>query len=210
MSEPARTATANAARERNPRGEGDKLRVELLDAAAELMAEKGDLDAISLRSIAARAGVSPTAVYGHFDGHLELLTESVRHCWIEFDRAFDEAEAKVDDPYDDLRLMGEAYIGFAIGQPGKYHVLFANKIDLQIDGRSVGLHTFDRLVEKVARILNDLDDPRDPWFVAVEVFTWIHGIVDLICRHGDGEWPPIEMLLADLQVRLGLVRASTD
>jgi AcrR family transcriptional regulator len=194
------------ARERNPRGEGDKLRVELLDAAAELMAEKGDIDAISLRSIAARAGVSPTAVYRHFDDHLDLLTESVRHCWVEFDRAFDRAEAGIDDPYDDLDAMGRAYIEFALGQPGKYHVLFANKIDLEIDGRSIGLHTFDRLVDKVARILDEQDDERDPWFVAVEVFTWIHGIVDLIGRHGDGEWPPIEVLLDDLQRRLGLVR----
>jgi AcrR family transcriptional regulator len=193
-------------RERNPRGEGDKLRIDLLDAAAELMAEKGDVDAISLRSIAARAGVSPTAVYRHFDDHLDLLTESVRHCWIEFDKAFDAVEDAARDPYDDLQVMGEAYVEFALGQPGKYHVLFANKIDLEIDGRSIGLHTFDRLVDKVARILDEQADPRDPWFVAVEVFTWIHGIVDLIGRHGDGEWPPIEVLLEDLQRRLGLVR----
>lgn len=196
----------SAGRERNARGEGDKLRVDLLDAAADLMAEKGDIDAISLRSIAARAGVSPTAVYRHFDDHLDLLTESVRHCWIEFDRALDRAEAGLDDPYDDLDAMGRAYVEFALGQPGKYHVLFANKIDLEVDGRSIGLHTFDRLVDKVARILDDRDDQRDPWFVAVEVFTWIHGIVDLIARHGDGEWPPIDALLDDLQRRLGLDR----
>ena len=44
-------------RTRNPRGEGDRLRGELLDAATDLMAETGDIAKVSLRAIAARAGV---------------------------------------------------------------------------------------------------------------------------------------------------------
>jgi AcrR family transcriptional regulator len=193
-------------RERNPRGHGDHLRIELLDAAAELMAEKGDVDAISLRAIAARAGVSPTAVYRHFDDHLDLLRAAVVYCWEEFERALVESDAGLTDPYDRLRASGDAYVRFAMEQSGKYHVLFSNKIDVQFEGTPVGVSTFEMLVDKVATILQAREDDRDPRFVAVQVHTWMHGIVDLIGRHGDFEWPPPEVLLTDLQERLGLSR----
>lgn len=195
-------------RTRNPRGAGDRLRVELLDAAAELMAEKGDIEAVSLRAIAARAGVSPTAVYRHFDDHLSLLRAAVTYCWDEFAQAFVDADEGVADPFERLRRSGDAYVRFAMEQPGKYHVLFSNKIDLEFDGHSVGVSAFEMLVEKVAAILAVRGDDRDPHFVSVQVHTWIHGIVDLIGRHEDFDWPPIDVLLDDVMVRLGLAPES--
>lgn len=191
-------------RPRSPRGEGDRLRLDLLDAAAELMAEKGDIDAVSLRAIAARAGVSPTAVYRHFDDHHDLLRAAVDHCWAEFAQAFIDADHGITDPFARLRASGDAYVRFAMEQAGKYHVLFSNKIDLAHDGHPVGISAFEMLVEKVTDILRVLDDPRDPHFVAVQVHTWMHGIVDLIGRHQDFDWPPTEVLLDDVVVRLGL------
>jgi AcrR family transcriptional regulator len=200
------TETRTDSRRRNPRGQGDRLRVELLDAAADLMAEKGDVDAVSLRAVAGRAGVSPTAVYRHFDDHLALLRAAVEHCWEEFARAFVDADEGVTDPYERFRRSGDAYVRFAMEQPGKYHVLFSNKIDVELDGNPIGVSAFEMLVDKVTDILRRRDDDRDPRFVAVEVHTWIHGIVDLIGRHPDGGWPPIGTLLDDLTVRLGLAR----
>jgi AcrR family transcriptional regulator len=191
-------------RKRNPRGRGDRLRVDLLDAAAELMAEKGDVDAISLRAVAARAGVSPTAVYRHFDDHLDLLRAAVVHCWSGFDDAMTAAESDALDPYERFDAMGRAYVEFAMTEPGKYHVLFSNKIDVDMGGRSVGETTFERLVGAVDAILTDRSDARDARFVAVQVHTWIHGIVDLIGRHQNLDWPSVDALVDDLAVRLGL------
>ena len=78
------SAPAPAERQRYARGEGDKLRTDLIDAATDLMATHGSIDGISLRAVARRAGVSPTAVYRHFDDHLDLLRESVADCWKHF------------------------------------------------------------------------------------------------------------------------------
>jgi AcrR family transcriptional regulator len=102
----ARPDARTPARARNPRGEGDRLRVELLDAAVELMAEAGDVDKVSLRAIAQRAGVSPTAVYRHFDDHRSLLREAVEYCWDEFAVALDAADRVTDDPSRRLRAPG--------------------------------------------------------------------------------------------------------
>lgn len=197
-------ASAPLQRERNPRGEGDRLRNELLDAAADLMAEKGDIDAVSLRAIAARAGVSPTAVYRHFDDHLSLLRAAVEYCWTEFEDALASAALEGADPYARLRSCGSAYMRFAFEQPGKYHVLFSNKIDIGFEKQSVGESAFDHLVALVRDVLAARGDERDPRFVAVQVHTWIHGIVDLGCRHTDFDWPPFEVQLDELGRRLGL------
>jgi AcrR family transcriptional regulator len=194
-------------RSRNPRGEGERLRIDLLDAAAELIAETGDVEKVSLRAVANRVGVSPTAVYRHFDDHIALLHEAVTHCWAEFAAALASAST-IADPCARLRAMGTAYTDFAVEQHGKYTVLFSNTVDLRDrphdDAETFGSETFVVLVDLVGEILAANGDERDPYFVAVQVHTWIHGIVDLTCRNPAMWWPPVEELLDDLLVRLGL------
>jgi AcrR family transcriptional regulator len=199
-----------ARRARSRRGEGEQLRDDLLDAAAELMAEKGELDAISLRSIASRAGVSPTAVYRHFDDHLHLLREAVERCWSQFAAHLLEGVAAHDDPYDRLRGAGDAYVRFAMSEPGKYRVLFSNRIDLGMQRVMAGAVAFELLVDLVAAVLRDRGDDRDPRFVAVLVHTWIHGIVDLCGNHEHADWPEVATLLDQLAERIGLNRPVED
>ena len=62
------------ARTRNPRGQGDRLRVALMDAARDLLLELGDQDKLSVRAVTARAGVAPNALYLHFADKDELLS----------------------------------------------------------------------------------------------------------------------------------------
>ena len=209
-----------SSRPRYPKGEGERLRTDLLDAAADLLGTTGDI--VSLRAIAARAGVSPTAVYRHFDDHGELLRHAVAHCWREFERTLAVAAASSDDPFLAFRAAGDAYLAFAREQPGKYRVLFSNKVDLDggrvdLDGgkvdldldEGVGVAAFDHLVGMVTAMLDANGDGRDPYFVAVQVHTWIHGMVDLTGRHPSADWPPLDALLDDLARRLGLVAPST-
>lgn len=191
-------------RARNPRGEGDRLRADLLDAAAELIAEHRSVDRVSLRAVAAAAGVSPMAVYNHFDDKADLMVAAVDHCWDEFQQALAEAYLAADTPFARLRDAGGAYVRFALEHPGKYRVLFSDPADLPARPEPVGLTAFDQLVEVVADILALRDDDRDPTFVAVQLHTWMHGIVTLLGCHPEGPWPAVEDLLDDLIVRLEL------
>ena len=191
-------------RARNPRGEGDRLRADLLDAAADLIAEHRSVDRVSLRAVATAAGVSPMAVYNHFDDKADLMVAAVDHCWDEFQRTLTEAYLAADTPFARLRAAGGAYVRFALEHPGKYRVLFSDPADLPERPEPVGLSAFDQLVEVVADILIARDDDRDPVFVAVQVHTWIHGMVSLLACHPEGPWPSVEDLLDDLVVRLEL------
>ena len=62
----ASTDSAPPVRARNARGEGDRLREQLLVAAVTLIEDEGDAGRVSVRAIAKAAGVSPTALYLHF------------------------------------------------------------------------------------------------------------------------------------------------
>ena len=198
--------TTQPARVRNPRGEGARLRTDLLDAAADLMARHGSIDKVSVRAVAAEAGVSPTAVYRHFENHADLLWAAVHHCFEEFAAVMAEARTVSDDVFEQFRASGEAYVRFARHHTGKYRVMFSNRVELPPREEPVGTYAFDGLVDLVADILDALDDPRDPRFVAVQVWTWIHGMVDLICSHTELDWwPDVDDLLGELRTRLELV-----
>ena len=55
-----------------------------MDATRELLLEHGSADALSIRSITARAGVSPTALYLHFADKEELLRAVCDEAFEEF------------------------------------------------------------------------------------------------------------------------------
>jgi AcrR family transcriptional regulator len=199
------TAALPARRPKSARGEGDRLRQDLLESAANLMATHGDVESISLRAVARNAGVSATAVYRHFDDHLTLLREASEFCWANFRDALAAARRSSTDPFISFRAHGEAYVRFAVDQPGQYRVLFSNKLDVGDEPSAVGRSAFQLLVDDVTTILDLLDDDRDPQFVAAQVHTWIHGIVDLRNTHPDVPWPDTMDLLDGLGVALALV-----
>lgn len=202
------TSTAPA-RQRSARGEGERLRHDLLESAAELMATHGDIENVSLRAVARHAGVSATAVYRHFDDHLDLLRQSVDYCWTNFREVLIEARRSSTNPFEAFRAMGEAYMAFAFAHPGQYRVLFSNKIDVGPTCETASESAFQLLIDNVAEMLARLDDGRDPFFVGVQVHTWIHGIVDLCGNQPDVDWPSPTSLLDGLGLSLGLYERPT-
>ena len=114
---------APPARTRNPRGQGDRLRISLLDAARELLLEVGDQDKLSVRGVTARAGVAPNALYLHFADREALLTELMNASYREL-RSFLQAAVPPDgEPLEQLRAFGHAYLEFAAQRPGIYRVM---------------------------------------------------------------------------------------
>ena len=203
---PPAAQTRTTPRPRSPRGEGESLRIDLLDAAAELMATHGSIDKVSVRAVAAAAGVSPTAVYRHFDNHTDLLWAAVQYCFDEFATAMRSAWTESDDVYERLAKSGRAYIRFALEETGKYRVMFSNRVPLPEREEPVGMHAFDELVAKVRDILDDRGDDRDPEVVSVQIWSWIHGMVDLLGNHPELDmWPDAEAALDEMQRRLDLV-----
>ena len=60
-------------RRRAPRGSGDQLREEILDATTELLLKTGEAKAVSIRAVSQLVGVTPPSIYLHFADKDALL-----------------------------------------------------------------------------------------------------------------------------------------
>lgn len=173
-SAPTLPATSNEALPAKERPTKERL----LATAVDLLAEKGSFDQVSLRSIAAGAGVTPTAVYRHFTDHAALLEAVADWCWQRFDQAVFGAGGDATNPTDRFLAQGLAYIDFAREYPGIYRVLMDRRFD-DVTRTNDGQAVFAKLVSVVAEILGQKGDDRDPVVVATLVHTWIHGVATL-------------------------------
>ncbi len=118
-------------RRRNPRGEGARLREQLLTAAVELLGELGDEARVSVRAVATRAGVSPTALYLHFPDRNALVDAAVDRCFADFNATLRAAAAAGGtDPRARLRAMADAYLDLAARRPALYAVLFTTRREM--------------------------------------------------------------------------------
>lgn len=107
------------------------LRQALLDHAVEL-ARAGGPDAVVLRDVQRAAGVSNSAAYRHYADRQALLAAVQIYAMTLLGEAMQEALAEVPNrgPRDRralarLRATGQAYIDFALAEPGLFRTAFA-------------------------------------------------------------------------------------
>ena len=123
----ARGKTTNS---RARRGEGDKTREAILAAASRLLEELQSEEAVSIRAVADRVGVTAPTIYRYFADKQQLIFEV---CSTHFDQFEDEVinpalEAN-DDPVDALLDIARAYVHFGVNNPEHYRVMFMSHLD---------------------------------------------------------------------------------
>ncbi len=98
------------------------LKESCVDAAREVIAESG-LEALSLREVARKLGVSHQAPYRHYPSRDHLLAAVMSKCFIDF-RAHLEARQASDNPDQDLGELGRAYLSYARSHSLEYRLMF--------------------------------------------------------------------------------------
>ena len=111
-------------RQRNPRGAGDRLRDELIQAAVRVLAAHGDTERLSIRAVAAEAQVTPPSVYRRFPDRRALVRTAVQACFNRFEAHQAQAERGAPDPFEALRRRCRAYVGFGIFEPELFRAMF--------------------------------------------------------------------------------------
>jgi AcrR family transcriptional regulator len=108
-----------------------QLRAALLDAGVEL-ARAGGPDALVIRELSRRVGVSHNAAYRHFPDRDSLLAQVAARCMARFAELIEERVGGVVDPgdpaalaWDRLGACGRAYIEFALTEPGLFRTAFS-------------------------------------------------------------------------------------
>jgi len=98
---------------------------ETLIAAAIALIEERGVEALSVREVAKRAGVSPGAPFRHFDSKIALLTAVAEQAMDRFVEAVAAAlqDWPLMDPIGALRAMGRAYLGWATSNPTHFRII---------------------------------------------------------------------------------------
>jgi AcrR family transcriptional regulator len=190
---------APAKRRRNRRGEGARLRVELIEAAARLLESSGDAHTLTLAAVAREAGIAAPSIYRHFADRNQLVEAVVADRFRRLDEALVEAMASAPGPAGALRACCDAYCRFGLDHPGHYQVLFSANLALDpVRPRErPGERVFGRLVAAVQACI-DAGAARqgDASMIAVNVWVALHGIVSLRTSRPGHAWPPVDTLVS--------------
>ena len=170
-------------RRRSRRGEGDKLRDEILEVAERLLVQTGNEDAVSIRAIADAVGCTPPAIYMHFKDKDELFFAVCAQRFEEFDRYVNQDEG--DDPLQTLKVRGKAYIRFGLEHPEHYKLLMMvpkTKLASELGPASPGMPAFLHLVEAVQRCIDagSISDDHSATQIALALWSACHGITALL------------------------------
>lgn len=196
----------------------EEMRTNILDAARELFAQYG-YDEVTMRKVAEKIQYSPTTIYLYFKDKETLIRELCAHDFLELARKFQRI-ARVRDPIERLRKIGQAYLHFGLDHPNHYRLMFMTsnpygdpaKIDLEQGNPGEDAYAFLKVsVQDALRAGCFRAELKDADLLAQTLWAGMHGVVSLhIAKHEDAwvEWRPMKRR-ADLMVEaliLGLIK----
>ncbi len=151
----------------------------LTDARAIFLTE--GIDAVTMRTVAARSGITPMAIYRHY-ANRDALVRAV--CGEGHRIFFEYLQRSLSEPgpWERLLASGRAYLEFALDHPRDYALIFLDS--------SPALHaagpgwqdaaTFRFLVDRIRECADErllkTDDPED---AALSIWAQVHGLVSL-------------------------------
>lgn len=102
-------------------------RTRLIESALALLREQG-LDAVTLRAVGDRAGLSRTAPYRYFADKKGLLAALAGRVITDMVRSVTEEISRHPDPKDRLRAYYAGYLGYALRNPEAYRLVFTSRM----------------------------------------------------------------------------------
>lgn len=174
-----------------PYHHGD-LQAALVTVAAEMIAE-GGLEAVTMRSLSDRIGVSRAAPYRHFRDKSALLAAVAQEGFEELLSRLGAVRSEVEgDLLAQLQQMGVAYIQFALDKPTHYRLMFSQSF-----GDRQAYPDLSRVAEAVfAALLTTIEAGQgqrlirdgDPRVLARITWALVHGQASLLI---DGQLPGV-------------------
>ncbi|WP_298803912.1 TetR/AcrR family transcriptional regulator [uncultured Lentibacter sp.] len=195
------------------------LRQALVDSALQLIEVKGPTG-FTLSEAAKAAGVTPAAVYRHFEGREDLIAEAARQGYAIFadlmQYAYDTGQPSALAAFE---ATGRAYLAFARKYPGHYIAMFESGISVNRTAELAKVAARARAVLETAA--TDLSqhipaEKRPPAAMfSAHIWAMSHGVVELFARNSPGTQSPFspeDLLESGIGVYLrglGLLKSDT-
>lgn len=188
------------ARPRNARGQGAQLRDDIVAAAGALLDEGGD-DAVTLRGVARRIGISAPSIYAHFADRDAILFAVAREAFAELADHLAGAAETGSAPAARLRAVCAAYLEFAQIRPSRYRVMFGGVWDAApavhrgaldlAQVQALGQEALGVLGEALRRCVADgIISSTDPAADTVMLWVGLHGLAHQRLVASAFPWPP--------------------
>ncbi|NOD33651.1 MULTISPECIES: TetR/AcrR family transcriptional regulator [unclassified Ruegeria] len=184
------------------------LKQALVEAALSLIEVKGPTG-FTLSEAAKTAGVTPAAVYRHFQGREDLIAEAARQGFEMFadlmQYAYDKGQPSALAAFE---ATGRAYLAFARKNPGHYIAMFESGISLnRTTELSLAANRAKSVLEKAAADLSQHIPPekRPPASMfSAHIWAMSHGVVELFARNtgATSPFPPEELLESGIGIYL--------
>lgn len=181
-------------RRRAPRGSGEQLREEILDATTDLLLETGNAKAVSIRSVAQRVGVTPPSIYLHFADKDALLDAVCVRYFEKLDEQMQSLAAGAPSAIEVLRAQGLAYVRFAVKTPELYRIATMGEgrpgsdVDMMLN-TSAFVHLRSSVETLMAEGVFPLGDPVA---LALQLWTAAHGVAAMLISRPYLPWGDIE------------------
>jgi AcrR family transcriptional regulator len=191
-------------RRRNPRGQGARLRDEILIGAAAILERTGSEASISLRAVAREIGITAPSITPHFADAAEIIDAVVAGELASLRDTVGAAIEAAGDPPGALLAACRAYLAHGRANPNRYRVIFERRYlpvwDEQQRTMAVTAplmaETFDMVVTVVqACVDTGRSASGDVFADTVALWCFLHGLVALPPTIPSFPWPDIDRLL---------------
>lgn len=185
------------------------LREALIAGCLRLIEEKGPTG-FTLSEAAREAGVTPAAVYRHFEGREDMIAEAARQGYEIFadlmEHAYDNGKPTSLSAFE---ATGRAYLAFARRFPGHYVAMFESGISIQRTPELHAVATRAMGVLETAAVELSMQIPPEkrppPQMFSAHIWALSHGVVELFARGSPGTkspFPPEDLLETGIGVYL--------
>lgn len=179
------------------------LRASLIEAAGEIVAEKG-LEALSLREAARIVGVSHAAPYRHF-ADKEALVAALATDGFQRLLAGLLAVPRNADPVERLVQLAQAYVDFARSEPGRFHLMF----NRQARDREKYPELYEAAIKSyeahAAAVTAAVPPGSDVELAADTAWAFVHGLANLMLERQFDPLPGERVAALARQMIRGLV-----
>ncbi|WP_432562980.1 TetR/AcrR family transcriptional regulator [Kineococcus sp. SYSU DK003] len=184
-------------RTRNPRGEGARLREEIVAAATTLL-EQGSAAAVTLRAVARGAGITAPSIYRHFADVDAILRAVVDEAFEDFEHRMRAAGQQPDTAAGRLHAVCRCYLDFAHERPQRYHLMFGGAWNAaagadeatRADRSHIGLNAFAALSDAVQGCVDaGVSASTDVFADTTALWVALHGLSGLRETTSLFPWP---------------------
>lgn len=184
------------------------LKQALVEAALHLIEAKGPTG-FTLSEAAKTAGVTPAAVYRHFQGRDDLIAEAARQGFVMFADLMQHAyERYQSSALSAFEATGRAYLAFARKYPGYYIAMFESGISLNrtpelSDASSRARGVLEMAASNLSQHIPPEKRPPASMFTA-HIWAMSHGVVELYARNSGtaSPFPPEDLLETGIGIYL--------